>query len=309
MSSPPYHGGHSLADLIDELPRRLSLREMQDEIYRQIAAGEIVLSEELPEGWYFEWASLREEGDGWVRLGGRRIMIVVSGKQRDPREFRWHEPPLPVRPEPLFAEEEDLPPLATEAPTIAPAALPPLGCAGHAGHSLADILKGWRRRHSLPIVQAYLAALLASGDIALSENLPSSGWWLEDAPRHHIVIVTPDGWCDPVALRCLFPRDPLLAGPLQLSRLQKPAVEKKPAREPAAPVSVEPDDSSSDVPDRDKAAKWMAALLAKDSKTKKKRHKADCMKQFKITANTYDTWVWCEAHRIAGLPMRGSAAD
>ncbi len=220
---------------------------MQDLLASQIADHEIVVSPELPEGWYLEWASVREEGDGWVRLGGRRIMIVIDGKRRDPREFRYHEPPPPVRPKQIVEQEPpqpdvDPPAIVEEEPASDAASLPS-GPAGHAGHSLADILERWNHYpYSLPQVQEYAAHLLASGEMVLSEALPE-GWWLESAPEHlrsygvrnrDIIIRTSDDrWGDPARIRCHFPNDPQLAGPLQLSRLRKPAVGKETARENA----------------------------------------------------------------------------
>src|SRR6478736_1863701 len=164
MPSPPYHGGHSLADLIYELLRLRSLREVQEELAQRIADREIVLSRELPPDWYLQWVSLHEEGDGWVRFGGRRIMIMAAGKPIDPREIRWHEPPPPVRPARI--DTDPPPPTVTEEPA-SPTPVPPLGRAGNAGHSLDVVLKGWHRHHPLPLVQEYFVALLASGDIAL----------------------------------------------------------------------------------------------------------------------------------------------
>ena len=110
MPASLYHtGGHSLADLIRELYRLYySLAEVQNELARQIISGEIVLLQELAQGWYLEWASVHEEGDGWSR-SRRKIMIVVDGKQRDPAEFRYHSPlsePRPPAPSEPAVEEE-----------------------------------------------------------------------------------------------------------------------------------------------------------------------------------------------------------
>ena len=222
MSSPPYHGGYSLDDRIQEMGRRRSLREVQDELDQALADREIVITPELPEGWCLEWVHLREEGEGWARFGGRRIVIMAAGKQYDPRDFRWREPPLPVRPNPY---EEDTEPLATaaEEPPIAPAASLPPGFEDYGGHSLAVIIEGWRRGHALPIVQKYLVALRASGDIVLSQDF-SGCWWLEHDPLFKsAVIVTVNSCLYPSEIRCLFPRDARLVGPLQLWRLRKPA--------------------------------------------------------------------------------------
>ena len=115
--STPYHGGHSLADRIYGLYRLgLSLSEVQDELDRQIASREIVLLRELPKGWYLEWANAHEEGAGWARHDGGRIMIMISGKQHDPAEFRYHEPQPPACPEPIV--EEEPPPPDADPPAI-----------------------------------------------------------------------------------------------------------------------------------------------------------------------------------------------
>ena len=75
------------------------------------------------------------------------------------------------------------------------------------------------------------------------------------------------------------------------------------------PSPVAPDNSFSDGPDEGKAAKWLALLLAKDPKTKKKTHEAECIRRFKIKANAYAKRVWRDAHIIADQPMRGNKAD
>ena len=103
MPAPPYHGGHSLADIISDFYRhfRSLPRRRKDALAEHLANGET--SPPLLPSWYLEWVSLLEEGDGWAR-SSRRIMIVVDGKQRDTSEFCYgpspSEPRLPDLPEP-----------------------------------------------------------------------------------------------------------------------------------------------------------------------------------------------------------------
>ena len=229
MPPAPYHGGHSLADIIHDLYQQLhSLRKVQDALVEYLADGET--SPPLSPGWFLEWASTYEEGDGWMRFGGRRIMIVVDGKRRDSAEFRFHPrpsqfgEPRPATPSEPAVEEEPSqpdadPPSATieeDPPANAAASLP----SGH-WHLLGVVLEEWRRGGlSVPLIQEYFARLVENGAIKLSEALPER--WLMSLVRsgsrvtgkQHFLFIAPGGkefWADDLGcqlsdLRILNPR-------------------------------------------------------------------------------------------------------
>jgi hypothetical protein len=72
MSAAFYTGGHSLAELIHDLYQLYhSLSKVQDALAELLISGEIVPLEEITPGWYLEWASVHEEGDGWARPAAR----------------------------------------------------------------------------------------------------------------------------------------------------------------------------------------------------------------------------------------------
>jgi hypothetical protein len=247
MPVAAYPGGLSLADLIRDLYRLYqSLAEVQNELARQIISGEIVLLQELAQGWYLEWASIHEEGDGWAR-SSRKIMIVVDGKQRDPAEFRYHSPlsePQPPAPSEPAVEKEppqpdaNPPSIATEdPPTNDDAALLPSG----RWHILAVVLEGWRRGGlSTPLMQEYFARLVENGAIKLSEALPE-GWMMSSqrfggrvTGKTHFSFIAPGGkelWADEIGCQLGDPRvlDPRL---LHLF-LASPARVKAPLEPPA----------------------------------------------------------------------------
>jgi hypothetical protein len=241
MSVAFYTGGHSLADLIRDLYQLYhSLAKVQDALAELIISGEIVPLEELAPGWYLEWASAHESGEGWVRFGGRKIMIVVDGKPRDPAKLRYHSPfsePRPPTPsEPVIEEapsQPDADPPSTtieEDPPANAAALLPSG----RWHILAVVLEGWRQgKLSTPLMQEYFARLVENGAIKLSEALPE-GWMLSSqrfggvTGKTYFSFIAPGGkelWADEIGCQL---SDPRILDPRLLHLFLAPAVVETP---------------------------------------------------------------------------------
>jgi hypothetical protein len=148
MSEPVYHhGGFSFADLVHELYRLYrDIREVQSEIDRRITAREIVLTKELPKGWYLDCLERSRKARGGREPAVLASMVATSGKPHDLREWRYHVPPPPPPPElPSFEEEEPPPEEQPPAPeNDSPAPSLPLGWpAGYAGHQLSSLLERW----------------------------------------------------------------------------------------------------------------------------------------------------------------------
>ena len=247
-------GGHSLADIIHDLHQLFhSLPKTQDALAEYLADGET--SPPLSSGWYLEWASACEEGDGWVRFGGRKIMIVVDGKPCDPAKFHYHppqdrprapDPPVPIE-EPL--PDADPPPVTTEddSPANDATASLPSG----RWHVLAVVLDGWHRGGlSVPLMQEYLVGLIENGAIKLSEALPA-GWMMNSqrfggrvSGKKHFVFIAPgkELWADEIGCQL---SDPRILDPRQLSRFLAPAAVETP-REKSA--SLPPEEQSEGQP-------------------------------------------------------------
>ena len=278
MPASLYHtGGHSLADLIRDLYRLYySLAEVQNELARQIISGEIVLLQELAQGWYLEWASVHEEGDGWSR-SRRKIMIVVDGKQRDPAEFRYHSPlsePRPPAPSEPAVEEEppqpDADPPSTTTADNPPASATALLPSGR-WHVLAVVLEGWHRGGlSIPLMQEYFARLVENGAIKLSEALPE-GWMMSSqrfggsvTGSNHFLFIASGGkefWAD--ELGCLL-SDPRILDPRQLSRFLTPAVAETPPKDDASlPPDERPEEQPKATPETDgrELVVWKKTLI------------------------------------------------
>ena len=78
-----YTSGHSLADIIRErLQGARTLSRVQDELARQIASGEIVITPLLPQGW-----RLRQMEDR-----PRRVVIETDSERYELYEYRCHFP-------------------------------------------------------------------------------------------------------------------------------------------------------------------------------------------------------------------------
>ena len=228
MSAAFYTGGHSLADLIRDLYQLFhSLSKVQDALAELFISGEIVPSEELGQDWYLKWASVYEEGDGWADFGGRKIMIVVAGKPRDPAEIRYHSPssePRPLTPsEPAVKEELPQPDPSPVTPGDDPPTSDVFMLPSGRWHVLAVVLEGWHRGGlSIPLMQEYLVRLTENGAIKLlSEALPV-GWMMSSqrvggsvSGKKHFVFIAPgekELWADEIACQLTDPRilDPRL---------------------------------------------------------------------------------------------------
>ena len=100
MPSSSYTSGHPLADIIRErLQDARSLSQVHDELARQIASGEIVITPLLPQGW-----RLRQMED---RL--RRVVIETDSERYELYEYRCHFPQTEPRlscPQATVATEE-----------------------------------------------------------------------------------------------------------------------------------------------------------------------------------------------------------
>jgi hypothetical protein len=100
MPCSSYTSGHPLADIIRErLQGARTLSRVQDELARQIASGEIVITPLLPQGW-----RLRQMED---RL--RRVVIETDSERYELYEYRCHFPQTEPRlscPQATVATEE-----------------------------------------------------------------------------------------------------------------------------------------------------------------------------------------------------------
>jgi hypothetical protein len=111
MPSTPYHGGHPLADILQDWGGR-SLVWQQEHLAGMIERGEIVITPELPEGWSLESAPeyMRSIGHyGPIGSGRRRgIVIATPSEWYDPANYRCHFPrikPEPPAPPPSFEKQ------------------------------------------------------------------------------------------------------------------------------------------------------------------------------------------------------------
>lgn len=100
MPCSSYTSGHPLADVIRErLQGARTLSRVQDELARQIASGELVITPLLPQGW-----RLRQMED---RL--RRVVIETDSERYELYEYRCHFPQTEPRlscPQATVATEE-----------------------------------------------------------------------------------------------------------------------------------------------------------------------------------------------------------
>jgi hypothetical protein len=109
MSAISYHGGHSLADILDEWGGH-SLVRQQEYLAGMIECGEIAITPQLPEGWRLQRVEVHQS-TGMLRAR-HRVMIETDSERYELYEFRCHfprpeprRPPDPPAPPPSFEEQ------------------------------------------------------------------------------------------------------------------------------------------------------------------------------------------------------------